>query len=81
MTLPALVICVPTTRGWGPFLARTVAEMADQAAAVGGSVLIFDGSNNPPPPAGTLPPVIDWRAVPNRSIVELRDDVLAAADG
>ena len=68
---PAISITVSSGQGW-PTIRDTVLSVEAAAAAVGGEVIITDGSHNPPPDPADLAPTTTWHAVPGASIFQLR---------
>ena len=67
---PTLSVIIPTRRGW-PATEPALASVADQAAAVGGEVLIMDSSGLPAPSG--LAPHVSWVPRPtDESVFKLR---------
>lgn len=68
---PAISITIGTVQGW-PATKRAIASAEAAAAAVGGEVVVTDGSGLPVPDPAELAPTTTWRTMPGASVFQLR---------
>jgi len=66
-----ITITASTVQGW-PEIEPNVRSFEAAAAAVGGDVVVTDGSGLPAPPPGTLGPRTTWLSEPGKSVFQLR---------
>src|SRR5688572_21692158 len=70
---PPLSMMFATIRGW-PAARPALESLRDQVAAVGGEIVVMDGSANPPPSRGQVDPLVRWVAHPGWSVFQLRHE-------
>jgi hypothetical protein len=70
-TPSTITITASTVQGW-PDIEPNVRSFEAAAAAVGGDVIVTDGSGLPAPPPGTLGPRTTWISEPGKSVFQLR---------
>lgn len=75
---PTLTVTASTVQGW-PDIEPNVHSFEAAAAAVGGEVIITDGSGLPAPPPGALGPDTTWLSEPGKSVFQLRLSAYRAA--
>ena len=66
-----ITITASTVQGW-PDIEPNVRSFEAAAAAVGGDVIVTDGSGLAAPPPGTLGPRTTWISEPGKSVFQLR---------
>ncbi|HUP55091.1 MAG TPA: hypothetical protein VM408_06255 [Methylomirabilota bacterium] len=66
-----ITITASTVQGW-PDIEPNVRSFEAAAAAVGGDVVVTDGSGLPAPPPGALGPRTTWLSEPGKSVFQLR---------
>jgi hypothetical protein len=66
-----ITVTAATVQGW-PDIEPNVRSFEAAAAAVGGDVIVTDGSGLPAPPPGTLGPRTTWISEPGKSVFQLR---------
>jgi hypothetical protein len=77
---PAISLTVSTIQGW-PDIGRNVESLQVAARAVGGEVIVTDGSGQAAPPADVLDPTTTWKSIPGSSVFQLRDVAYRLATG
>lgn len=77
---PSISIVISTVQGW-PSIRRNVAAAELAAGAVGGDVIITDGSGLAAPDPADIAPTTTWRAEPGRSVFQLRGIAYRLAPG
>jgi hypothetical protein len=75
---PTMTVTASTVQGW-PDIEPYVRSFEAAAAAVGGEVIVTDGSGLPAPPAAMLGPDTTWISEPGRSVFQLRASAYRAA--
>lgn len=70
-TAPALSIVVPTRAGW-PDYEPIFVHHRRETLAVGGELIVVDGSTRPAPPADAIGPNVRWLSHPGQSVLGLR---------
>jgi hypothetical protein len=73
-----ITVTASTVQGW-PDIEPNVRSFEAAAAAVGGDVIVTDGSGLPAPPPGTLGPRTTWISEPGKSVFQLRVSAYQAA--
>jgi hypothetical protein len=68
---PSITIAISTVQGWTE-IRRNVAAAERAAAAVGGEVVVTDGSGKAAPQAHELAPSTSWYVEPGKSVFQLR---------
>ena len=68
---PALSVVVPTRTGW-PAYEPYFVHQRREVEAVGGELLVLDGSGRPAPPEGEIGPRTRWLSHPGESVLGLR---------
>jgi hypothetical protein len=76
---PSLSLTVSTVQGW-PDIEPNVRSFEAAAAAVGGEVIVTDGSGQPAPPPEALGDRTTWISEPGSSVFQLRVSAYRAAD-
>jgi hypothetical protein len=71
-------VAVSTVQGW-PDIEPNVRSFETAAAAVGGDVIVTDGSGFPAPPPAVLGPRTTWISEPGKSVFQLRLTAYRAA--
>jgi hypothetical protein len=77
---PPLSMMFATIRGW-PAARPALESLRDQVAAVGGEIVVMDGSANPPPAPDQVAPFVRWVAHPGWSVFQLRHEGYREARG
>ena len=77
-TAPPITVTVSTVQGW-PEIEPNVRSFEATAAAVGGEVVVSDGSGLPAPSVETLGPRTTWISEPGKSVFQLRVAAYRAA--
>jgi hypothetical protein len=70
-TRPPLSVLFATIRGW-PDAEPTVASLRDQVSAIGGEIVVMDGSDRPAPDAAEAGSAVRWIKHPGWSVFQLR---------
>jgi hypothetical protein len=66
-----LSVMFATIRGW-PAAHLPIDALREQVAAVGGEIIVMDGSGQPAPDASDVGPDVTWISRPGRSVFQLR---------
>jgi hypothetical protein len=77
---PPISVTVSTVQGW-PEIATNLATVIESVRAVGGEIVLTDGSGNPPPASEQVGPEVVWLNYPGESVFQLRDRGYQAARG
>ncbi len=68
---PTLSLIVATTHGWPHYRNVFLTHLA-AVDAVGGEMIVADGSGNPPPPVDEIGPNVTWLSAPGEGVFQLR---------
>jgi len=77
---PPISVTISTIQGW-PEIAANLATTVASTAAVGGEVVVTDGSGLPAPRAAEVGASVVWLSFPGESVFQLRDRGYRAARG
>jgi hypothetical protein len=77
---PPISVTISTVQGW-PEIAANLQTVIESVRAVGGEVVLTDGSGNPPPSAREVGPEVVWLSYPGESVFQLRGRGYQAARG
>jgi hypothetical protein len=77
---PPISVTISTVQGW-PEIAGNLATAIESVRAVGGEIVLTDGSGNPPPRSDEVGPGVVWLSYPGESVFQLRDRGYQAARG
>ena len=77
---PPISVTVSTVQGW-PEIALNLRTVIESVRAVGGEVVLTDGSGNPAPSPDEVGPEVVWLSYPGESVFQLRDRGYQAARG
>ena len=69
--LPTISLIVATTHGWPDYRAVFLTHKA-AVDAVGGEMVVADGSGNPPPAQSEIGPNVTWLSAPGEGVFQLR---------
>lgn len=70
-TPPTISLIVPTTHGWPHYRDVFLTHKA-AVDAVGGELIVADGSANPPPPESEVGANVTWLSAPGEGVFQLR---------
>ncbi len=77
---PPLSVMVATIRGW-PTARMPIEALRPQVEAIGGEILVMDGSDRPAPTADEVGPSVRWVKRPGESVFQLRHAGYPLAQG
>lgn len=77
---PPISICVGTSAGW-PAIEPCLRSFLDEARAIGGEILIADGSGRPPPGDPEIRAGVTWLSLGEKSVFRLVEVDLRNATG